>query len=118
MNMPYIFLQDAYFHFQFSRYTVPCLWYPDQRGQALGKHSVLCCGIWGHEGEILFLFCSLLFQFTFCSSNLGNENLLIWSYDDSGGSFAAFCQLMGDLQQGTQGFAPVNKESVALQYTS
>lgn len=53
--------------------------------------SVSYCAVLGHEGEILFLFGSFLFQFTFLSSYLGNENPIIWSYNDSSGSFASFC---------------------------
>lgn len=80
--------------------------------------SVFYCVVLGHEGEILFLFGSFLFQFKFLSSNLGNKNPIIWSYNDSSGSFASFCQLAWGLQQGIQDFAPVNKESMTLRYTS
>lgn len=57
-----------------------------------GKHwacidNVFCCAILGHEGEVLFLFGSLLFHFKFWSSYLGNEKPT-WSCNDSDGSFA------------------------------
>lgn len=52
------------------------------------------------------------------SSYLENENSIIWSYNDSSGSFASFYQLAWGLQQAIQDFAPVNKESESLQYTS
>lgn len=76
MNMPYIFLQDAYFHFPDTQSCVCGI----QASKA--KHwehidSVFYCAVLGHDGVILFLFGSFLFQFTFLSSYLGNENPII-----------------------------------------